>query len=201
MAGITVKLKGLRELEGALKQFANDVSARTAKAVLTRAAVKAAKPIAEAMAERAPKRSGKLAASIVVSTNLRQAAARKRRGASGDARAAALLRAAAAEGPAVVVLIGPSVEHSSEASQVEFGAKPHKIRPRKRRGGKVVQIWSGGQVAGFAPEVDHPGVKPHPFLRPGFEAGAPEALRALETGLGVELKKAAERAARRARKG
>lgn len=46
---------------------------------------------------------------------------------------------------------------------LEFGAKPHKIRAR-RPGGKLK--FMGRQGITFRTEVNHPGNRPMPFLRP-----------------------------------
>lgn len=61
------------------------------------------------------------------------------------------------------------------AAPVEFGSKPHIIRPKKPGG---VLAWggsrrlsgrlrSGAQADHFATLVHHPGAKPHPYLIPG----------------------------------
>lgn len=57
------------------------------------------------------------------------------------------------------------------AHLVEFGTKPHKIKP-KRAGGLTV---AGNVVA----EVDHPGAKPHPFMRPAFDSKSTDAVSAV----------------------
>lgn len=58
------------------------------------------------------------------------------------------------------------------AAAVEFGSRPHEIRPRRKR----VLAWSdsrtlGGRSRGrpthFAARVRHPGNKAKPYLRPG----------------------------------
>lgn len=54
---------------------------------------------------------------------------------------------------------------------VEFGAKPHKIKLR-RAGGLTV----GGHVVA---EVDHPGSRPKPFLRPAFDGQSGAAISAV----------------------
>lgn len=54
---------------------------------------------------------------------------------------------------------------------VEFGARRHIIRPRP---GKKLNI--GGQFIGGT--VEHPGVRPQPFMRPALDAKLSEALAA-----------------------
>lgn len=52
------------------------------------------------------------------------------------------------------------------AAPVEFGSRPHVIRPKNAK----VLSWKpkgGGRV--FAKVVNHPGTKPRPFLMPAFE--------------------------------
>ena len=57
------------------------------------------------------------------------------------------------------------------AMLVEYGTKPHKIAP-KGAGGLLI----GGKVVGA---VDHPGAKPHPFVRPTFDAKSTPAIEAV----------------------
>lgn len=52
---------------------------------------------------------------------------------------------------------------------VEYGARRHMIRPRAK---KALEI--GGKFVGG--EVDHPGVRPQPFMRPAVDSKLPEAL-------------------------
>ena len=62
------------------------------------------------------------------------------------------------------------------AAAVEFGSRPHVIRPKKAK----VLAWGGARTLGgrlragsratnFATVVNHPGTKPKPFLIPAFE--------------------------------
>lgn len=62
------KLIGAKELENALKQFPKSV----AKAALRQTLKKAAKPILSSARANAPRRTGKLAKSIVISTRLKR---------------------------------------------------------------------------------------------------------------------------------
>lgn len=66
MAGFTVKVEGLRELEGALKELGK----ATGKNVLRRVLLKRAQPVADAANARAPKDTGKLARSGAATTKL-----------------------------------------------------------------------------------------------------------------------------------
>lgn len=64
---------------------------------------------------------------------------------------------------------------------VEFGARRHIIRPRVKK----MEI-NGKFVAG---QVDHPGVRPQPFLRPAMDAKLPEALDRVTTYIRKRLAK------------
>lgn len=57
------------------------------------------------------------------------------------------------------------------AHLVEYGTKPHQIKAKKGGG-----LTVGGGVV-FS--VDHPGAKPHPFMRPAFDAKPPAAIQAV----------------------
>ncbi len=82
------------------------------------------------------------------------------------------------------------------AAAVEFGTKPHIIRPRRAK----VLAWGGRRTLGgrlragqradhFARSVRHPGTKAHPYLMPGIR-------RALErAGIRVNIVDAWNRAA------
>lgn len=70
-----------------------------------------------------------------------------------------------------------TVASASYAGDVEFGTKPHLIRPRNGR----VLAWaatSGTRLTGsarrgaamiFARLVHHPGTRPYPFMKPGAQ--------------------------------
>jgi HK97 gp10 family phage protein len=57
------------------------------------------------------------------------------------------------------------------AMLIEFGTRPHKIKPRN--GGALV--INGHVVA----DVEHPGSRPRPFLRPSYDSKAPQAIAAV----------------------
>jgi HK97 gp10 family phage protein len=63
------------------------------------------------------------------------------------------------------VIIGPDVPY---ASYVEFGTKPHVIKPKSK---KVLAFKVDGQQV-FARVVHHPGTKPNPFVQDSFDAWA-----------------------------
>lgn len=60
---------------------------------------------------------------------------------------------------------------ASHAMLVEFGTKPHKIAPKNAEA-----LLVGGQVVG---EVDHPGARPHPYLRPALDSKQGQAIAAV----------------------
>lgn len=57
--------------------------------------------------------------------------------------------------------IGTPLEY---APYEEFGTRPHVIKPKN---GKFLVFTIGGKKI-FTKKVNHPGNKPHPFLRPAF---------------------------------
>ena len=65
------------------------------------------------------------------------------------------------------VTIGPNQNIADYGGYVEFGTKPHVIRPKKP-GGVLVFKMNGMTV--YAKKVHHPGTKAQPFVRPAFEA-------------------------------
>jgi len=65
------------------------------------------------------------------------------------------------------VTIGPDDSIADYGGYVEFGTKPHVIRP-KTPGGVLVFKMNGTLV--YAKKVNHPGTKAQPFVRPAFEA-------------------------------
>lgn len=68
-------------------------------------------------------------------------------------------------------VVGYVAVKSHKARWLEYGTRPHKIRPKN---GKALRI--GGS---FVEEVDHPGAKPHPFLRPALDANVQSAVVAM----------------------
>lgn len=78
------------------------------------------------------------------------------------------------------VLVGPTAPY---AGYVEFGTRPHEIKPKKSGG--VLVFNAGGQKV-YARVVNHPGTKPQPFVRPAFEAWA-ESLGTLVADANVKV--------------
>lgn len=67
------------------------------------------------------------------------------------------------------------------ARLVEFGTRPHKITPKK-----AGALTIGGALA---VSVDHPGAKPHPFVRPAFDSRAGRAIAAVAAKIRARLTK------------
>ena len=65
------------------------------------------------------------------------------------------------------VIIGPNEKQAPYAGYVEFGTRPHEIRPKKE-GGVLVFNVGGRKVV--TRKVNHPGTKPHPYVAPAFQA-------------------------------
>ena len=66
--------------------------------------------------------------------------------------------------------VGTNVEY---ASAVEYGTKPHTIRPKKAK----MLVWKDRETKKFhaAKEVKHPGTKAQPFLEPAYLIGKDKA--------------------------
>lgn len=56
---------------------------------------------------------------------------------------------------------------------VEFGTRPHIIRPKNA---KMLAFRVGGQLV-FARQVNHPGSKPYPYMKPAFEENKNKVLK------------------------
>lgn len=61
------------------------------------------------------------------------------------------------------IIIGPNTEYDEA---VEFGTRPHEIRPKNK---KALAFRVGGQMV-VVKKVNHPGTRAQPFVRPAFEA-------------------------------
>lgn len=204
----TLRLEGLKELDGALEALIAATSSRTAKTALRKALIDAGEPMAARARQLAPARSGKLRASIAISATLKNPAgkaayaAAKRAGASSVGALSALRdaqRAAKGEAATVEVYVGMINWWASKGHWIEFGTKPHVIRPKKSKGGKFLSIWTGSpaSITARVAEVQHPGQPPRPFLRPAFNQTAPIVLASLADKVRVRLAEAAARSAKR----
>lgn len=64
------------------------------------------------------------------------------------------------------VVIGPDMGQAPYAGYVEFGTKPHEIRPKDANG--VLRFTVGGKVV-FARVVQHPGTQPAYYVARAFQ--------------------------------
>lgn len=63
------------------------------------------------------------------------------------------------------VIIGPDMSQAPYAGYVEFGTKPHEIRPRNA---KALRFQIGGQTV-YARVVHHPGTRPAHYVARAFQ--------------------------------
>lgn len=70
------------------------------------------------------------------------------------------------------------------AHLIEFGTAPHTIRVREAKALRIGTGWS-------TREVEHPGARPYPFMRPALDEGTPEALEAMRVKLGKNVERIA----------
>lgn len=73
-----------------------------------------------------------------------------------------------AKGGTVTATLKATGKHGWLARFVEFGTAAHKIAALK-----VPALWFGGL---FVKSVNHPGAKPHPFMRPALDSQAQNAV-------------------------
>lgn len=96
--------------------------------------------------------------------------------------------------------VGPSERYGH---LVEFGTGFHVIKPSlsrriKRRvaGENVSSKWALGKNGMFGKRVNHPGATPQPFLRPAFDEGQDDIIRAMKRRIGTGIEKEARKLAR-----
>lgn len=205
---ISLKLEGMAGVQAALDELIAATSSRTGKAALQRGLIKAAAPMVERAKAHVPVRSGRLRNSIKASARLTRNAGKR---AYGEALRAGLgrdqagayaryaNRVAKANSPPVVIYVGPGGRGSRPAHLVEFGTRPHKIRPRRKGLLQWPASASGGR-SGAAAEVDHPGTRPQSYLRRAYYETRDEVLARVAGSLREEIAKAAQRAAARGRR-
>lgn len=170
MANETLRVDGLKELEDAL----GELSKATGKNVLRRALLAAARPIEAQAKELAPVKFGYLKRSIGTSkVSFSSGNAGKRAFAEAMARGASRSEAGAAAREANV----GAAENVTSALVL--------VGPGRRR-------QAGMQEFGTVKN------RPHPYLRPAWDANRISAVEIIATELKVEIDKAAARAARKA---
>lgn len=82
-------------------------------------------------------------------------------------------------------ILAGGIDGVGYARHVEFGTRPHKIRPRRARRLRWPANGADRRLTGtarsgtsdfiYANEVDHPGTQPNPFMRRGVERAASAA--------------------------
>ncbi|KFI24328.1 HK97-gp10 family putative phage morphogenesis protein [Paenirhodobacter enshiensis] len=165
----SMNIEGLVDLDKAM----DNLSKATNRRILRNALSKAAQPMADAAAANAPKRTGRLARSIIVGSKLNDSQKKMHRKLTAEERSA------------VTLFVGPSYREGAGGRAghlVEFGTRPH---------------INGGKFKG----TRNPGTKPRPFMRPAFDAEAEPTVRRLKPLLWAAIDRAAKRAARRLAKG
>jgi HK97 gp10 family phage protein len=166
MNATDINVKGLKELQELLDKLPAKVEAN-----IMRGALRAgAKPIRAAAINNINSKSGELAAGIKVSTRIK--------------------------GGVVSALIGTRGPSGYKANFVEYGTRAHLIsvqdnekninyRLSRKRGVTVLEsmrtinrrvLQIGRNFVG--PTVDHPGAKPHPFMRPALDSEGQNAAMA-----------------------
>lgn len=150
-----VEIKGAAELQRLLGELPANIEKNISRGALRAGAVVLQE---EAMA-RAPVEDGRLRESI------RVAAGAKRNGV-----VYAQVRAG-----------GRKKGDAFYAHMVEYGTKPHEIKPRKFKSLFIAGV--------FRKIVQHPGAKARPFLRPAFDAKAGEAVDAIAAYIRARLAK------------
>lgn len=174
VAGVSVRIDGLRDLDASLAQL----SKATARGVLRRTLVTAAKPLVAAAQDKAPRDTGELAASITASSRINNVA--------GKAEFAAVMRAGGSKGEAVKAMRDARRAARDSAAFAEVYVGPA-VRPRSEPKNRVLEF--GGGRGNRAPQ---------PFMRPAWDETQGAVLEGIKDALATEIAKAAERAARRA---
>lgn len=184
---MTFRLEGMEDLEQALAEVAKQ---STRVAITRRALRKAAAPMLEKAKRYAPIDTGKLEASIKISTRAkgevgRAAYAQTMQSGGTRQEAVAAMRTARrnfkAENPPAILYLGPA-QNAWHAHFIEFGTRPH---------------TNAGMYAGS----QHPGTAPDPFMRPAFDSEAHATIDRLKPLLWEEIQKHAARMAKRAARG
>jgi len=159
MAGamrIRARVRGERTVRRNLEGLAADLNGQDMSAAL----LEGARVYARLMRSLAPRRTGRLENSIYAFNAYRSDFS----GGKGSRKVRLKLRPNEAM----------AVASSRIANIVEFGTKPHRIRPRKR---KALALANGAIVG----SVERQAARAHPFWRPAMHQGVGDATRAVAT--------------------
>jgi HK97 gp10 family phage protein len=174
LAGISMRVDGLKELDASL----GNLTKATARGVLKRTLVDASKPLVASAASKAPRDTGVLAGSIAASAKINNTA--------GKAEFSAVMRSGGSRGEAVQALRDARRAAKDSASFAEIFVGPA-VRPKSEPKNRVLEF--GGGRGNRAPQ---------PFMRPAWDETKGAVLDGIKDALAAQIAKAAARAARRA---
>jgi HK97 gp10 family phage protein len=138
-------VQGLAELEKTLRQLPVKLETKILRGALRAGAA----VFSVEVSARLPRKSGKLASTLRISTAVRRGVVSAK------------------------VVVGDSKKKGVfYAHMLEGGTKPHFI---KAKPGKSLRLYGGRMVK----RVTHPGIRPRPFMGPAFKAGTTAALEAV----------------------
>lgn len=170
-----VKIEGLKELDAAL----GELSKGAARGVLRRTLIKAGEPMRAAAERNAPKDTGALAGSIILTSRIDNRAGKK--------EYAAVMKAGGSKAEAVSALRDARRAVGVGESFAEVFMGPAKSGKR-------------GSIKAMAQEFGAKHHQPHPYMRPAFDSEAQNVLNNIKGELTTEIDKAVQRARRRALK-
>lgn len=174
VVGISVRIDGLKELD----QNLGKLTKASARGVLRRTLMMAAKPMVAAASAKAPRDTGVLAGSIAAGTRVNNVA--------GKAEFAAVMRSGGSKGEAVQALRDARRAAKDSASFAEVFVGPA-VRPKSEPKNRVLEFGGGrGDRA------------PQPFMRPAWDETKDQVLDGIKAELATQIAKAVDRAARRA---
>lgn len=171
---LTVSVSGLKELDASL----GELSKAAAKGVLTRVLMKAGEPIRDEAKLLAPKLTGQLSESIVVSTKIGTT------GDPGKAAYAEIMKSGGTRAQAQQALRDARRASGAGDAFAAVYVGPAKANKRNSIKAIVQELGSVKQA-------------PQAYLRPAFNAMGSKALAIIGNLLGAEIAKAAARAAKR----
>lgn len=171
----SVKIEGLKELDAAMGELGKSA----ARGVLRRTLVKAAEPMRAAAERNAPKDTGALAGSIIVTSKIDNRAGKKEYG--------AVMAAGGSKSAAVQALRDARRAKGIGESFAEAFLGPAKAGKRGSIKAMVQEFGSSKQDA-------------QPYMRPAFDAEVNTVLGNIKGELTTEIDKAVARARKRALK-
>lgn len=160
MADTFQNVRGLSDLDKALKQLPVKLRQRHARGALRMAA----KLVAEDVRARIHNVSGDLAASVRVTTRRK-----------GDQMMAA---------------VKAGSKKAFYAHMVERGTKPHELAPKNRKAMLIGGGTALSEGLLIRASAEHPGARKHPFMRPAMDAKRSSAIAAVVSYLRGRLTKA-----------